>query len=130
MFKFAVISLFILLASCSDILPRQNSDDAGYFSDSSDCFRSSVRKVPIKVPTALTMTVIEVPIGHDADLFGQCMEYAGHPPAAKVNADEYLNVSRACMKEAAASETPDTAYAKCVRRGKITVETISPDRSK
>ncbi|MDD2722724.1 MAG: hypothetical protein PHH59_01705 [Methylovulum sp.] len=129
MFKLAVILFPLLLLGCSGNVTKQDSDDIGYFSDSSDCFRSSVRKEQIKVPTAKTNTIIEIPIGNDADLFSQCMEYAGHP-AVKVNADEYLNVSRACMKEAAASETPDAAYAKCVRRTGITVETIPPGKSK
>jgi len=126
MFKFAVILLSLLLQSCSDYLSKQ---DTGYFSDASSCFRSSERKESVKVPTAGTMTVIEVPTGNDANVFGQCMEQAGHP-VTKPDPEGYLNVSRACLQQARDSSNPDDAYAKCVRHGKITVEPIIPERSK
>lgn len=103
---------------------EQHSDVIGYFSDSSGCFRTSVRKVPLKAPTDKTMTVVEVPIGHDAELFSLCMEYAGHLPNAGVNAEEYLNISRACLEVAVASEIPDATYATCVRHANISVNTI------
>ncbi|PPD47203.1 MAG: hypothetical protein CTY16_07815 [Methylobacter sp.] len=127
MFKFTVILSALLLQSCSGYLSKQEGDDAGYFSDASDCLRSSARKESIKVPTGRSMTVVDVPIGSDAGFFGQCMEQAGHS-AAQVEADEYLKISHACMKEASGSATPDATYAKCVRRGNITVETISPGK--
>jgi len=125
MFKFAVILLSLLLQSCADFPYRHDMEDSGYFSDASNCYRSSERKVYVKVPTAGTMTVIEVPIGNDANVFGLCMEHAGHP-VPKANPDDYLNVSRACMQAARDSSNPDDAYVKCVRYGKIIVETITP----
>ena len=129
MFKLAVILLSLLLQSCSNYPSRRDADATGYFSDAASCFRYSERKVYVKVPTALTMTVIEVPIGNDANIFGLCMEHAGHA-VPKADPDDYLNVSRACMQETRNSSKPDDAYAKCVRYGKIIVETITTDKPK
>ena len=129
MFMSAIILLSLLLQGCSNYPSRYDSDDTSYFSDASNCYRSSERKVQVKVPTALTMTVIEVPTGNDANVFGQCMEHAGHP-VPKADPDDYLNVSRACMQRAHDSSNFDDAYAKCVRYGKIIVETIAPDKPK
>ena len=129
MFKFAVILLSLLLQSCADFPYRNDTEDTGYFSDASNCYRSSERKVLVKVPTATTMTVVEVPIGNDANIFGLCMEHAGHA-VTKADPDDYLNVSRACMQETRNSSKPDDAYAKCVRYGKIIVETITTDKPK
>jgi hypothetical protein len=121
--KFAVILLLTLLQSCSSHLSGQNMPDTGYFSDASDCYRSSERKVYVKVPTAGAMTVIDVPIGNDANMFSLCMEHAGHPPT-HANPEDYLSVSRACSQHARDSSSPDEAYAKCIRHGKITVDII------
>ncbi|MDP2901604.1 MAG: hypothetical protein Q8N96_00625 [Methylovulum sp.] len=129
MFKSAVIFLSLLLQSCSDSLPKHELDDTNYFSDASGCFQSSVRKESVKIPTAGTMTVIEVPLGNDANGFGLCMEQAGHP-VTQADPDDYLTASRACFQQAHDSLTPDEAYARCVRHGKISVETIVPDKSK
>jgi hypothetical protein len=128
MSTFAVIFLAILLQSCSTTLSRQDKPDSGYFSDASDCYRSSERKVYVKVPTAGTMTVVDVPIGNDATLFSLCIEHAGHP-ATHADPEDYLNVSRACSQHARDSSYPDEAYAKCIRHGKITVETITHEKS-
>jgi len=129
MVKFAVILLSLLLQSCSTYSSKQGTNKDDYFSVASSCFRSSERKVYVKVPTAGTMTVIEVPVGNDANVFGSCMEHSGHP-VTQANPEDYLNVSRACMQEARDSSSPNDTYAKCVRHGKITVETMPPDVSK
>jgi hypothetical protein len=73
------------------------------------------------------MTVIDVPIGNDANTFSLCMEHAGHTPT-HANPDDYLSVSRACSQHARDSSTPDEDYAKCIRHGKIIVETIIPEK--
>ncbi|NOT13213.1 MAG: hypothetical protein HOP23_15490 [Methylococcaceae bacterium] len=127
MSRFAVILLSILLQSCSDYLAKQNTPDTGYFSDASDCIRSSERKIYVKVPTAGTMTVVEVPSGNDATVFSLCMEHAGHPPT-HTDSDNYLNVSRASQQVRNSSNT-DEAYAKCVRHSKITIEAMIPEKS-
>jgi hypothetical protein len=129
MFKFTVMLLSLLLQSCSGYFSRQGQDDAGYFSDASSCFQSSMHKESVKVPTAGTMTIIDVPVGSDANAFGLCMEQAGHPHTP-ANPDDYLQVSRTCLQQARESLTPDDTYARCVRHGKITVETIRPEPSK
>lgn len=129
MFKLAVILLSLPLSGCSDYLSRHDTDDTGYFADASTCFQSSMRKESVKVPTARTMTVIEVPVGNNANDFGLCMEQAGHP-ITQANPDAYLDVARTCLQQARGSSNPDEAYAACVRHGKITVEAIMPDKSK
>lgn len=129
MFKRGIVLLSLcLLEACSGWLsyPSENAD-TGYFSDASDCLRSSLRREQIKVPTGNTMSVIEVVIGNDAAAFGHCMENAGHP-AKKADLTEYLKLSSDCLQEARSSSTPDDTYGKCVRRGKITVETIIDDQ--
>lgn len=129
MSKFAIILLTVLLQSCSGYLVSHASDDTRYFSDALNCFQSAERKESVKVPTGSTLSVIEVPVGINPSVFGSCMEQAGHP-VPQVNPDDYLNVSRACMQQARGSSNPDEVYAGCVRHGKITVETMIPDRSK
>ncbi len=123
MLKFAVILFSFLLQSCADSLTKQGSTDTGYFADASDCFRASTIKENVKVPTAGTMTVIDIPIDNDAAAFRLCMEQSGHVTAS-VKASDYLAVSRTCLQQARDSASPDAAYASCVKGGKITVETI------
>ncbi|MDO9103493.1 MAG: hypothetical protein Q7U57_00890 [Methylovulum sp.] len=129
MFKITVVLISLGLQSCAAYFYKAADDNAGYFADATGCFQSSVRKESVKVPTAGTMTVIDLPIGNDANIFGLCMEQAGHP-APQANPNDYLDVARYCLQQARSSSEPDDTYARCVRLGKITVETIPAGRSK
>ena len=140
MLKYTLILLFFLLQACAGSFPKHGSEDEEYFSDASDCYRTSERKQTITIPVtgqqsnalgsvqsnASAGIEVVIPMGMDAKGFSFCMEQQGHPPA-KVDANEYLNVSRSCMEEARHSPTPNEAYTQCVRHGKITIEPLKPD---
>jgi len=130
MLKPAAVLLFLLmLQGCSDHLLKDETktENSGYFADATDCLHRSYRKEQIKVPTGKTMSVIDVPISHDAGSFSACMQYAGHP-TPKVDTQTYLTVSRSCLSESQHTENPDDAYAQCVKRSRITVESVSGDK--
>lgn len=135
MLRFALIFLPFLLFSCSGELTKRNNPEQRYVSDATNCYQAVERKQQLKVPIAgakgviLSVTTIEIPLGSDASAFRLCMKHKGHPVSvSKANPDDYLNVSRACMKEARDSLSPNESYANCVQRSKITVETIAPDK--
>ena len=128
MSKSTLLLIAMLMQSCSGYLLGKDKSDMGYFSDASDCYRSSERNVSVKVPAAGTMTVIDVPIGNDANMFSLCMEHAGHPPT-HANPEDYLILSRACSQHARDSSKADKTYATCIQNGKITVETLAPGNS-
>lgn len=129
MIKFAALILILLLQSCAANTSNQGLNESGYFLDASNCYRSSERKVSVNVPTGRSMTVIDVPIDNDSNVFGLCMKQLGHPPT-QANSEDYLNVSRACFQEARDSSSPNDTYAKCVQHGKISAEIILPEQSK
>ncbi|MEQ1620912.1 MAG: hypothetical protein ABL919_05865 [Methylococcales bacterium] len=129
MIKFAALIIFLLMQSCAANNSYFGLHEGGYFLDASSCYRSSERKVSVKVPSGLSMTVVDVAIGNDSNVFGLCMKQLGHPPT-QANPEDYLNVSRACFQEARDSSSPDETYANCVQHGRISAEIIPPEHSK
>lgn len=123
-----ILNMIMLAACTNNESIKQNFSDAnsGYFSDASECSQSSMRKEEIKVPTAGSVSVVEVPIGYDAGRFLVCMEYAGRP-VSRVDLTEYLNVSNACLHEARKTENPDDGYADCIKRSRLNVEIINKE---
>ena len=137
MFKLTSLFLFLLLQSCSNQPSKPENPDTRYFSDATDCFQTSDRKLKIPIPFStregvmLSSMDLEIPLAGDAGAFRQCMEYKGHPHmVGKINVNDYLSVSRACMDKARDSSTPNETYASCVQHGQITVEPIAPGRQK
>ena len=134
MFKVVLIFLSLLLHGCLDELTKHENPEVRYFSDATDCFHSTDRKIDLNIKsnsreglTLMAPTNVQIPLSGDARAFQQCMQYKGHPSnIGKVSADGYLNVSRACLDEARDSATPNEAYAACVQRNEITVEPIRP----
>jgi hypothetical protein len=120
--------IVLMLQGCANYLAKSDPDNTEYFSDASTCYQSSTRKEQIKVPTAGTMTVIQIPTGNDPGAFANCMEYKGHA-VEKTNPDAYLTVSRDCMQAARHATNPDNAYADCIKHGKISVETLPKDKA-
>jgi hypothetical protein len=131
MIKCSAISLcIILLSGCtSNELVKQNSPDInrGYFSDASECSQSAMRKTAFNVPTAGSVSVVEIPVGYDANTFIVCMEHAGRPTSSRVDVTDYLKVSTDCLHEARESEHPDESYASCIKRSQLKVEVITDE---
>jgi hypothetical protein len=134
MIKFSVFSLcIILLSGCTyNELVKKNSHDInrGYFSDASECSQSAMRKEELLVPTGVRGmesggSVIEIPIGYDANTFIVCMEHAGRPVSQRVDVTEYLKVSTDCLHEARESEHPDKSYASCIKQSRLKVEVLT-----
>jgi len=121
MLKFCLILLGSVLLGRSGAPTKTESEDAGYFAAASDCFRSSELTESIKVPTGNSMTIIEIPMGDNADNFRLCMQQSGYP-SPKALAD-YLDSSRTCLHQARHSSNPDTAYAKCMQHSPQDVKT-------
>jgi hypothetical protein len=116
----AMLLSLLVLPSCSDYVVKQ---DANHFADASSCLQASKRKENQKVPTEMTMTIVEIPLGNDANAYTECMLQKGHAPPP-VKPDDYLNASRACMSLSRNALKPIEAYAKCIRHGKVSAETI------
>jgi len=128
MYKKVIMLLVpLMLQGCPSSFSSHEPDNTDYFSDASTCYQSSLRKGQIKVPTAKSMTVVEVPITNDPAAFNTCMEYKGHP-AATVDPDTYMDIARECRKTAHHAENPDHAYADCVKHGNITVEAFPKEK--
>lgn len=121
-----ILLMLLMLQGCANSFSSLATDNSAYFSDALTCYQSSVRKEQIKVPTAGTMSVMEVPVANDPNVFGNCMADKGHT-VEKANPDAYLKVSRKCLQAARNATNPDDAYADCVRHGGITVETLPQD---
>ncbi len=129
MIKNGLMIMVFFLYACTGKLTKSNPANTEYFSDASDCIRASERKEYVKVPTGLSFSVIEIPLSTDAETFRLCMKYKGHPvTTGKENPSAYLSIARACLQAARKSSNPDRDYAHCVGQGKITVETIPPDK--
>ncbi|MBK8815149.1 MAG: hypothetical protein IPN42_06385 [Methylococcaceae bacterium] len=126
MFKLLFSIIFFHIAGCvSSQIEKTAEIDAHYFSDATDCFRSTQLIQKQNIPVGSQITPIEIPLGSDAGAFRLCMKYKGHPfNSASAEADSYLNVSKNCLQEAQSSSTPDATYAACVKRGTIKVEFI------
>jgi hypothetical protein len=86
-----------------------------------------MRKEAFNVPTAGSVSVVEIPVGYDANTFIACMEYAGRPVSPRVDVTEYLNISTTCLNEARKSEYPDESYASCIKRSRLNIEVISDE---
>ncbi|OQW67947.1 MAG: hypothetical protein BVN35_20130 [Proteobacteria bacterium ST_bin11] len=108
--KLPLLVFFITACANSESITDSNR---GY-ADASECSESAMHKERIKVPTANSVSVIEIPITYVAGKFILCMKYAERP-VSRVDATEYLNVSNACLHEARDAENPDESYAACVR---------------
>jgi hypothetical protein len=117
----------VVVGSSNQIAAAIGEDDdngnSGYFASAKDCMRRAISKEQIKVSTGAALTMVEVPIAHNAGFFGLCMQYAGHSAPA-VDAESFLTVSRACLDESRRAVNPNNAYARCVKRSKIIVETV------
>ncbi len=128
MINFPVLLLCtILLSGCTNSeLVNKNSQDTNrsYFSDALACNQSTMQKTKINVPTAGTQTVIEFPIGHDADTFVDCMKHEGRP-IPRADPTEYLNLSTTCLQKAQGTENMDENYAACVKRSRLNVQVIT-----
>lgn len=114
-----------LLAGCTDGRLTRHDQDAnrGYFADALECGQSAMRKETVNVPTAGSVSVVEIPTVYDADKFVVCMAHAGRP-VSRADLAEYLYVSNACLHEARYMENPDDGYAACVTRSRLNVEII------
>ena len=110
MLKRLIFVFVIIQSACLTSSPERHS---GYFADATSCLQSALRKEYVKVPTAETMTVIEVPIDTDASNFSFCMRQAGHLVNDK-QPDDYLEQSRYCLQQARSSSKPDEVYFACV----------------
>ncbi|MDD5275943.1 MAG: hypothetical protein PHR16_07665 [Methylovulum sp.] len=117
-----MLLISLMVQGCSDYFSKSGTDSK-YFSDASTCYQSSVRKEQLKVPTAGTMSIIEIPTGNDAGAFSNCMAYKGHP-IEKADPEAYLNASRECLQATGNATDPGNAYADCIKHGNITVETL------
>lgn len=118
----------LLLQSCTStfIQHKTQEDHQGYFVDASNCFKTSMRKEQIKVPTGLGMTQVEIATTYDAGAFANCMRFAGHTtPTAHL--ENYLTVSRQCYLEARGVSNSDDVYGDCVQRSRIGVELLDND---
>ena len=130
MIKFSALLLCItlLLACTNNEWVKKNIQDTnhGYFSDASECGQTAIRKEKLLVPTAGSLSVVEIPIYYDANVFIVCMEHAGRP-VSRVDLTEYLNVSTACLQKARGTENPDESYADCIKRSRLDVEIITDE---
>ncbi len=95
----------------------------GYFTDAANCYQTSIHREQVKVQTGKTMTVVDIPISHNAGAFSNCMIRAGHT-TPKVSPQEYLEMSSRCLNEARGTANPDEVYGLCIRAGALGVEII------
>jgi uncharacterized protein YceK len=129
MINFPVVLLLTALLSsgcASNVSVTQNNQGSnrGYFSDASKCSQATMNKQRFNVPTSGTQTVVEIPVGYDANAYVDCMKHTGWPvPSA--DPTEYLNVSTACLKKAQGTENLDESYANCIKRSRFNVEVIT-----
>jgi hypothetical protein len=83
-----------------------------------------MRKESIRLPTAGSVSNVDIPIGYDANIFIVCMGHAGRP-VSRVDVTDYLKVSTACLQNARALENSDEGYADCIKRSRLSVEIIN-----
>jgi hypothetical protein len=125
-FPVMLLCITLLLGCTSKEFVKQNNQDTnrGYFSDASKCSQSAMNKQKFNVPTAGTATVIEIPIGYDANIYVDCMKHTGWPvPSA--DPTEYLAVSTDCLQKAQGTKNLDESYADCIKRSRLNVEVIT-----
>lgn len=125
--KYLALLLYLsLVIGCSTELQRYDGQDnnKGYFKDATECSHLAMRKELINVPTAGSISVVEVPTGYDEGKFIVCMAYAKRP-VARDHATEFLKISTNCLHKASGSEQPDNSYADCMQRSRLSVEIIS-----
>lgn len=116
------ILLVCLLVGCNQALVTQESPEhKGYFADAFRCNQSSMRKESVNVPTAGSMSVVEVPMGYDAGKFTVCMQYAKRP-VSRADASEYLKVSSNCLQVARGSDNPDQSYSDCLKNSRLNLQ--------
>lgn len=123
-------SLFALtLNACATnpAIARRSDPAKDYFDAASRCMDLAARKQPIRIPTDQSYTAVEIPLPHDAALFGDCMEKSGFPPP-KADPKPYLSSVRQCLAAAKSAPDPKAAYANCARRNSIAenIEIIAP----
>ncbi len=128
MSKYLIVLLSCgLFTGCNKELVSTNTSTSqinrGYFSDASDCRQTSARTEKLNIPTAGSMSVVEVPTGYDAGKFTVCMDYKKRP-VARADATEYLNASITCLHQAQAAEHADDSYADCIKRSQLQLEYI------
>lgn len=127
MSRLSVILLCVIaLPGCTEresvkFVGKKTND--GYFFDALQCSQASMRHESIKVPTAGSFSVVEVPLGCDANAFIACMAHAGRPVAC-ADPSEYINVSKACLQEARGAANQDDAYSLCIKRSRIKVDVL------
>jgi hypothetical protein len=96
---------------------------AGYRQESVLCVQQSQRKQQVAFPAGGAVTTVDMPGYYDARDFGECMRRAGYG-VPRADPQQYLEVARTCLGDAAQAGDPDAAYADCVRRSRITVEVL------
>jgi hypothetical protein len=128
-FKQAALLITMLILQCCTGAYTQiesSEDQRGYFNDASNCFKTSMRKEQLQVPTGQGMTVVEIPMASDAGVFTNCMRFAGHK-TPKANLENYFTVSRQCYLEARSLSNSDDVYTDCIQRSKIGIEFLEDD---
>jgi hypothetical protein len=127
----ALLLPLLILQGCSEALLKDDGQpiNSEYFADATDCLHRASRKEQIKVPTGDALTNIDIPIASDAGFFSACMQHAGHS-TPQASPETFLAVSRACLSESQSTQNADDAYAQCVRRSRITVESISDNNKR
>ncbi|WP_262963668.1 hypothetical protein [Methylobacter psychrophilus] len=117
----------ILLSGCANnqlVTENGSNTNLGYFSDALTCNQSTTQKTKINVPTGGVQTVIEMPIGYDANTFVDCMKHEGWP-VTHADPTEYLKVSTDCLQKTQGTENMDENYAACVKRSRMNVDVIT-----
>jgi hypothetical protein len=123
-----LVFLLSMLQGCAARPEQQYSGAAGndFYRASLTCLKSSEKQITTQVPTGKAVTTVEVPVGFDSNIFGDCMKHAGHPPFP-ADPEPYLATARKCPNEAKGASNPEEAYANCVGRT-LDVEVISGER--
>jgi len=105
----------VVLQGCSSLKQSNDAAIKDYYTASISCVSQAENQVSTQVPTGKAMTTVEIPVGFNAGIFGDCMIHAGHPPP-QADPEPYLATARKCMDEALGASNPEQVYANCVGR--------------
>ncbi len=118
--------LFTVLAleGCVRILETNNPDEPhDYFQDASNCNDSSQQFQTMNVPSGMSQTTIQIPLGLDKNKYIDCMKQKGWsvlPPKTF----EIENLDSHCKK--LNQETPESlkSPAECIKHNQLTIEVL------